>query len=79
MVWEKNLLPSEADMKEIEDREYEYEDESDALARWICNGGDITDDIFEKAFKEIDFISLRILTGLDSDSTMTMVMMSHSL
>ena len=56
MVWEKNLVPTEDDMKEIEEREYEFEDASDMLARWICNGGEITDDIFEKAYKEINFI-----------------------
>ena len=56
MVWEKNLVPTEDDMKEIEEREYEFEDASDMLARWICNGGEITDDIFEKAYKEINLI-----------------------
>ena len=56
MVWEKNLVPTEDDMKEIEEREYEFENASDMLAKWICNGGEITDDIFEKAYKEISLI-----------------------
>jgi len=56
MVWEKNLVPTEDDMKEIQEREYEFENASDMLAKWICNGGEITDDIFEKAYKEISLI-----------------------
>ena len=59
MVWEKNLVPTEDDMKEIQEREYEFENASDMLARWICGGGEITDDIFEKAYKEINLIFLQ--------------------
>ena len=59
MVWEKNLVPTEDDMKEIQEREYEFENASDMLARWICGGGEITDDIFEKAYKEINLIFIQ--------------------
>ena len=63
MVWEKNLVPTEDDMKEIQEREYEFENASDMLARWICGGGEITDDIFEKAYKEINLIFLQSKFG----------------
>ena len=63
MVWEKNLVPTEDDMKEIQEREYEFENASDMLARWICGGGEITDDIFEKAYKEINLIFLQSKYG----------------
>ena len=68
MVWEKNLVPTADDMKEIEEREYEFEDASDMLARWICNGGEITDDIFEKAYKEISLIFLQSKMVVDNEN-----------
>ena len=68
MVWEKNLVPTEDDMKEIEDREYEFENASDMLAKWICNGGEITDDIFEKAYKEISLIFLQSKMVVDNEN-----------
>jgi len=70
MVWEKNLVPTEDDMKEIQEREYEFENASDMLARWICGGGEITDDIFEKAYKEINLIFLHLKTNIRNQTNL---------
>ena len=42
------LSPEE--LKRIKSREYEFDKESDALAKWLVEGNDLNDDIFEEVY-----------------------------
>ena len=42
------LSPEE--LKRIQSREYEFEKESDALAKWLVEGNELNDDIFDEVY-----------------------------
>ena len=50
-ILQDDLFPSKEEMIELEKRDYEYDEQTDILARWLYEGNVADEDFFEKCAK----------------------------